>query len=306
MKTYIRLRDGNTIPVLGLGTWKSDKTVVGDAVRCALTKAGYTHIDCASIYRNEKEIGDVFGEVFGSSIKRDSIFITSKLWNTEHRAEDVEKACKKTLSDLRLEYLDLYLMHWGIAFPHGENLEPVDTEGYAVTDTVSIRETWEAMEGLVKKGLVKSIGVANFTTMMLVDLLAYAHILPVMNQVELHPYNTQDSLLAFCQHHAIAVTAYSPLGRQGADRQGARVFDEPVVKNLAEKYHKTPAQILLRWGIQRGTIVIPKSVTPDRIIENSQVFDFEMTEEDSKEIRVLDNNYRFVDPIGWWKIPYFV
>ncbi len=300
-----KLGNGNSIPVLGLGTWRADKNLVGDAVKFAITKAGYRHIDCASIYRNEPEIGAAFKEVF-RSVKREEIFITSKLWNTEHRAEYVEKACRKTLADLKLHYLDLYLMHWGVAFPHGGELEPVDKEGFAVTDSVSIRETWEAMEALVKKGLVKSIGVANFTTMMLVDLLTYAAVMPVMEQIELHPYNTQEEIIAFCKDKNIAVTAYSPLGRQGADREGPRLFDEHIVGNLAKKYKKTKAQILLNWAISRGTIVIPKSVTPERIVENIDVFDFELAEEEKHDLNTLNRNYRFVNPSKWWRIPYYI
>lgn len=298
------LSGGNKIPVLGLGTWKSPRELVGEAVKFAITKAGYRHIDCASIYRNEPEVGEALSESF-KTVKREEIFITSKLWNTEHRPENVEKACRKTLADLKLEYLDLYLMHWGIAFPHGEDLEPVDKNGYAVTDNVSIKETWQAMEELVKKGLVKSIGVANFTTMMLEDLLTYAKVLPAMNQIELHPYNTQEELVPFCKYKNIAVTAYSPLGRQGADREGPRLFDEKIIQDLAEKYKKTKGQVLLNWAVGRGTIAIPKSVTPERISENIDIFDFEITVDEKNDINSLNRNYRFVNPSGWWKIPYF-
>jgi diketogulonate reductase-like aldo/keto reductase len=300
-----KLNNGNNIPVLGLGTWKAEPNLVGEAVKFAVTKAGYRHIDCASIYRNEPEVGDALKEVF-RTIKREEVFITSKLWNTQHQAENVEKACRKTLADLNLEYLDLYLMHWGIAFSHGGDLEPVDKDGYAVTDNVSIQETWQAMEALVKKGLVKSIGVANFTTMMLEDLLTYAKVLPVMDQIELHPYNTQEELVEFCKYKNIAVIAYSPLGRQGADREGPRLFDEQVINDLAQKYKKTKAQILLNWAVGRGTIAIPKSVTADRISENIDIFDFELTEEEMKSVGALNQNYRFVNPVKWWSIPYFV
>lgn len=306
MQTHFKLNNGNTIPVLGLGTWKSEKDLVWQAVKFAITKAGYNHIDCASIYRNEKEVGEAFKSVIGKSIKRDKLFITSKLWNTEHRAEYVGKACKRTLLDLHLDYLDLYLMHWGIAFPHGGDLEPVDKKGYAVTDSVSVQETWQAMESLVKKGLVKSIGVANFTTMMLVDLLTYAKIVPVMNQVEIHPYNTQEELIAFCKYKKIAVTAYSPLGRQGADRPGPRLFDEKIIKDLAKKYKKAPSQIILNWALHRGTIVIPKSITPERIMQNSEIFDFEINNEEAMRISALNRSFRFVNPNAWWRIPYFV
>lgn len=305
MQKQQKFNDGNSIPVLGLGTWKSEKNLVGDAVKFAITKAGYRHIDCASIYKNEEEIGKALKETF-YSVKREELFITSKLWNTEHRAEYVEKAFKKTLSDLNVEYLDLYLMHWGIAFKKSDNLEPLGKDGKIVTDNVPVQATWQAMEKLVKKGLVKSIGVANFTGPMLVDLLSYAEINPVMDQIELHPYNTQVELIDFCKYKEIVVTAYSPLGRQGADRDGSRLFDEHIIESLAKKYKKTKAQILLNWAVGRGTVAIPKSTTPERIAENIDIFDFELTDEEKNDINSLNKNYRFVNPSSLWGIPYFV
>lgn len=292
-----QLSSGYTIPVLGFGTWKLRPAEAGAAVTYALVQAGYRHVDCASIYENQAEIGAALEGLWGRAVKREQVFITGKLWNTDHRPERVEQACRQTLANLRLEYLDLYLMHWGIAFKPGR-------EG--ITDAVSIRETWTAMEELVKKGLVKSIGVANFTTMLLVDLLTYAEIKPAVNQVELHPYNAQAELAAWCQDKGIAVTAYSPLGSwMMAREQGPKLFDDPIIKAIAEKHKKTPAQICLNWAIDRGTIAIPKSANPERIRENIDVFDFELTDEDKRAINSLNRNYRLVDPIEWWGIPYF-
>lgn len=306
MKTHFTLNDGNKIPIIGLGTWKSEKNLVGDAVKFAIGEANYRHIDCASIYCNEKEIGEAFNSILDKTIKRKEIFITGKLWNTDHGHTDVEKACRKTLSDLKLEYLDLYLMHWGTAFQHGGNLEPIGEDGRAITASISIQETWQAMEALVKKGLVKSIGVANFTAIMLIDLLTYAKTKPVVNQIELHPYNTQTELVNFCKYKDIIVTAYSPLGRQGvANIKEPKLFNEPLINQLASKYKKTPAQILLNWGIWRETVVIPKSIHPDRIKENSDIFNFEMDSEEQNKILALNINHRFVDPIDWYGIPYF-
>jgi len=295
MNKTIPLSNGINMPLLGLGTWKSVNGSVGQAVKYAITEANYTHIDCASAYSNQPEIGQVFSEIIGSKINRSDIFITSKLWNTDHKSGNVLKACKKTLSDLKLDYLDLYLVHWGLPFKNDSSFE---------LEPVSIQETWLAMEDLVTKGLVKSIGVSNFTVMMLVDLLNYAKIKPVVNQIELHPYNSQVELVDFCHSQNIAVTAYSPLGGQ-PQPGGINLFDEAIITSLAQKYNKTPSQIILNWGINRNTIVIPKSTHPARILENSQIFDFSLTKEEQQQIDSLNRNYRTCDPINFWNIPYF-
>ncbi len=312
----ITLNTGTQMPIIGLGTWKSPADQAGAAVEYALTKAGYKHIDCAAVYRNEPEIGQVFNKIFSSgTIKRADIFITSKLWNVSHEPKRVRTTCEKTLHDLQLDYLDLYLMHWGIAesWPDetkGQHADgTVDANGKLIIPKVSIRETWEAMEELVTAGLVKNIGVANFTGAMIIDLLSYAKILPAVNQIELHPFNGQTRLVEFCQKQGIAVTAYSPLGTpayvKGKNEQEPLVIENPIILKIATNHNKTPAQVLLRWAIQRGTIVIPKSVTPQRIEENIQVFDFSLTETEMAEITSLEKRRRFVDPFGPYGVPYF-
>lgn len=305
LQKTIKLNNGYDMPTIGLGTWKSELNQVGQAVKYAIQEAGYTHIDGAMIYRNEEEVGTVYKEIF-QTVKREDVFITSKLWNTDHDPKNVETACRQTLHDLQLDYLDLYLMHWGLAFQHGDSFEPKDKEGNFLQENVSIRETWEAMENLVEKGLVKSIGVANFTGMMIHDLLTYAKIVPVTNQIEVHPYNSQSELVKYCHTHGIVVTAYSPLARNGADGDsGPRLLEDPVITDLATKYSRSTSQIVLNWALSRGTIAIPKSVTPARIKENIGVYDFELSLEDIAKIDVLNRNLRFVDPSQWWGIPYF-
>lgn len=303
MQNFITLNNSQQMPSLGLGTWRSLAGSAQRAVKFALEQ-GYRHIDCASIYQNEKEIGAAFNEVLTESqIKREELFVTSKLWCTDHHPDRVERACRQTLADLQLDYLDLYLMHWGVAFESGGDLEPLDADGVIKTAPVSTQATWQAMEQLVHKGLVKAIGVANFTTAMLIDLLSYAQMQPSVNQIEIHPYNAQFALVKFCQARNIAVTAYSPLGSAGAVE--SKPLQDQVVLSIAKVQGKTPAQILLRWLLQRGLIAIPKSIQPERILENSQIFDFTLSDEEMTQINQLDRKQRFVDPIDWWGIPYF-
>lgn len=312
----IALNTGAKMPFVGLGTWKASPTEAGLAVEYALLDAGYRHIDCAAIYRNEKEIGEVFKKVFsGEKVKREEVFITSKLWNTEHAKRDVLAACKLTLESLKLDYLDLYLMHWGLATVPDDTLpvknargESLDENGRLRTMPVSVRETWEAMEALVKEGLVKAIGVANFTAPMIVDLLSYAKISPSINQIELHPYNQQTALIEFCQSKNIVVTGYSPLGTSGnlKDRPEEPILiKDPKIADIAKTHDKSPAQVLIRWAVQRNTVAIPKSLSPEHLRGNLEVFDFELSSKEMDDIVTLDRGHRFVNPSKGWKIPYF-
>eukprot|EP00871_Galdieria_phlegrea_P004819 jgi/Galph1/5338/GphlegSOOS_G3970.1 len=288
------------IPMIGFGTWKAEPGVVGNAVQQAI-QVGYRHIDCAAAYCNEKEIGKVFEELFSSGqVKRKDIFVTSKLWNTCHKKEHVLEACKQTLKDLRLDYLDLYLMHWPIAFEYtglpitGENALPRDAKGKPQLAAVSLKETWQAMEMLVRNGLVKNIGVSNFHIVELLDLLTYCEILPAVNQIELHVYNQQEDLRAFCEKQNIHVTAYSPLG---SGRVGP--LQDPVINQYAKQLEKTPAQVCLGWALQKGVSVIPKSVTPKRIEENFHC-DIKLTSEMMDHIAKLDKHQIVCSPKEYW------
>ena len=304
------------MPLVGLGTWKAAPAEAGVTVNSALLEAGYRHIDCAAIYRNEKEIGETFEKIFSAGkIKRQEVFITSKLWNTEHAKKDVLAACKLTLASLKLDYLDLYLIHWGLAAVPDDTLpiknargELLDENGCLRTMPVPIRETWEAMEALVKAGLVRAIGVANFTAPMIVDLLSYAKISPAVNQIELHPYNQQTALVEFCQSKGIVVTAYSPLGTSGnlKDRPKEPILiNDPKIAAIAKAYGKSLAQILIRWAVQRNTVVIPKSLSPEHLKANIGVFDFELSPKDMTDIATLDRGHRFVNPFKMVENPLF-
>ena len=247
----------------------------------------------------------MFEKVFSSGVReRDEIFVTSKLWNTAHRAEQVMPALKESLHDLQLDYLDLYLMHWGVAAPKEEAF---DQNGVYVTDSVSVRETWEAMEELVSAGLVRDIGVANFTAPMLIDLLTYAKVQPAVNQIEIHPYFAQLELVQYCKSRGVAVTAYCPLGSPGnfGTKGIPMSIADPAIVVIAERHHKSPAQVILRWGIQRGTVVIPKSTNPERIKENISIFDFVLEDDEMTAINNLNRGLRLVNRNHDWKIPYF-
>ncbi len=306
----IELRTGAAFPVMGLGMWKVPNDVCAQLVQDAVA-AGYRHFDCACDYGNEQEVGDGLRDVMSSGkCRREELWITSKLWNTYHRKEHVQLACKRSLTDLKLDYLDLYLIHFPIAqryIPIEERYPPgwfddVDAaEPKMALDTVPIAETWAAMEDLQEAGLVKNIGVCNFGTALLQDLLNYGNQSPSVLQVESHPYLTQDKLLRFCQAHSIAYTAFSPLGALSyheldmADRSDS-LLEQPEIKAIAAAHGKTPAQVLLRWGVQRGTAVIPKTSKSERLGENIAIFDFELSAAQMATISGFDQHRRYNDP----------
>lgn len=257
----LKLNNGLRMPVLGLGVYKSgDHTK--EAVLTAL-EAGYRHIDAASVYGNEKEVGEAIRE---SGIPREDIFVTTKLWNDEMRAGIQREALFRSLEKLQMDYVDLYLLHWPVA------------DCYI--------PSWNILEELQAEGRTKSIGVSNFQTRHLRDLMDHSKTVPAVNQIECHPYLSQEPLRAFCREQGIQVTAWAPLGR-------TNVFEDSVISMLAETYGRTPAQIILRWEIQNGIIVIPKSIHRERIIENSRIFDFELTPEDMVKMDNLNKNQRF-------------
>lgn len=304
------LAGGAAMPAVGLGMWKVDKPQVPALVEEA-ARSGYRHFDCACDYGNEAEVGEGLRRVFDASIcRREDVWITSKLWNTYHAAEHVRPAVERSLSDLQLDHLDLYLMHFPIAlkfvpfderYPpewiHDPHAEPPRMK----LVPIPIHETWRAMEQLVRDGLVRNIGVCNFNCALLRDLLSSAEIPPTVLQVELHPYLTQEKLLRFCQQRRVAVTAFSPLGAASyfslnMAEKGEAVLEQPVVRDIASRHGKTPAQVVLRWGLQRGTAVIPKTMRPERLRENLAIFGFELADDEMRAIANLDRNRRFNDP----------
>ncbi|KAF5302641.1 hypothetical protein FQR65_LT08482 [Abscondita terminalis] len=292
----VKLNSGNEMPIFGLGTWKSKPGEVTKAVEDAID-IGYRSFDCAFVYQNEKEVGlALANKIAEGKVKREDLFITSKLWNTYHKPELVEGALKQSLNNLGLEYLDLYLIHWPVGFKEGAELFPIDAEGKTLFSDVDYVDTWKAMEKVFKSGLTKSIGLSNFNKHQIERILEVATVPPSMNQVECHPYLNQKRLLEFCMSKGIFLTAYSPLGspdRPWAQPGEPSLLDDPKLVALAAKYKKSTAQVLLRYQVQRGIVTIPKSVTKSRIEENFKVLDFELSSDDMDYIDTFDRNGRF-------------
>ncbi|XP_006359603.1 NADP-dependent D-sorbitol-6-phosphate dehydrogenase-like [Solanum tuberosum] len=303
----ITLKSGYKMPIVGLGVWRMEGKDIKDLLINAI-KIGYRHFDCAADYQNEAEVGEALAEAFQTGIvKREDLFITTKLWNSDHG--HVLEACKDSLKKLRLDYLDLYLVHFPIATKHtgvGTTSSALGEDGVLDIDTtISLETTWHGMENLVSLGLVRSIGISNYDIFLTRDCLAYSKVKPAVNQIETHPYFQRESLVKFCQKHDICVTAHTPLGGAAANTEwfgSVSCLEDPALKGLAEKYNKTVAQVILRWGIQRNTVVIPKSSKLERLQENFNVLDFELTKEDMDLIKSLDRNYRTNQPAKFWGI----
>ncbi|XP_020571149.1 aldo-keto reductase family 4 member C9-like [Phalaenopsis equestris] len=267
MARFFELNTRAKIPAVGLGTYQAEHGVI-EATIVAAVKAGYRHIDCAPLYNNEKEIGSALKKLFQNAIvKREDLFITSKLWCSNLAPEDVPEAINLTLEDLQLDYLDLYLIHWPYRLKKGGSPTP---ENFLPPD---LPATWAAMEHLHASGKARAIGVSNFSSKKLEDLLAVAKVPPAVNQVECHPGWQQAKLHAFCQSNGIHISGYTPLARS------KELLGHPVVSMVAEKLGRTPAQVVLRWGLQSGHSVLPKSVNEKRLIDNIGIFNWSIPDD---------------------------
>ncbi|PLR75710.1 aldo/keto reductase [Bacillus sp. V3-13] len=263
----VTLNNGVEMPIFGLGVYKVEEgNQTYDTVKTAL-ELGYRLIDTAAFYENEAGVGRAIKD---SGIPREDVFVTTKVWNDQQGYDSTLKAFENSLEKLGLDYVDLYLIHWPVK---GKYLD-----------------TWRALEKIYREGKAKAIGVSNFNIHHLKDILEHGSEVPAVNQVELHPFLSQQELRAFCEEQNIKVEAWSPIAR-------GRVLEEPALKQVAEKHGKSPAQVILRWHLQNGVIVIPKSVNPARLQENAAIFDFELSNEDMEKINSLNKNERFgADP----------
>lgn len=294
VKAYT-LVSGRSMPGFGLGTWQSEPGIVGQAVKDAIA-LGYRHIDCAAIYGNEPEIGAAFSSVFtDTDVNREDLFITSKLWNSKHHPADVEPALQQTLSDLGLSYLDLYLIHWPVVL--------TDDGSYLPLEDVPISDTWKVMEECVDKGLVRDIGVSNFSVQKLKSLLETARIKPSVNQVERHPYLQNQELIDYCKKEGIRLTAYSPLGTSAtkfANQEAKPILKDASINEIATKHGATPAQVLIQWALECDTVVIPKSTKLHRLKENLEaVTKFKLDADDVAKIKAIDEHTRYLDGEMW-------
>ena len=268
------------IPAVGFGTLIPDRVAARQAIKAAL-ETGFRHLDGAELYRTEDVVGDAMREAFeAGTVRREELFVTTKLWNNNHRPQRVGPALEASLRRLQLDYLDCYLIHTPFAFKPGDEMNPRDEQGQPIYDSgVTLIETWRAMERLVDEGNARAIGLSDITLEKLKEVVAAARIKPAVVQVESHPYLPEWELLEFCRQHGIVLLAFAPLGH-GMD---PKVTDDPVIKGIAQRAHKTPAQVALAWAVQRGGAFLTTSIKPERIRENFDIS--RLPEEAMREMR---------------------
>jgi diketogulonate reductase-like aldo/keto reductase len=296
------LNDGSSaIPAVGFGTLIHDPLATKEATKTAL-EVGFRHFDCAERYRNEEAVGEAMQAAFSAgTIRREDIFVSTKLWNTNHRPERVKPAFDASRRRLQIDDVDCYLIHTTFAFRPGDELDPRDEHGQVIYDSgVTLADTWGALERLVEEGQCKSMGVTDVTLEKLKEIVAAARIKPAVVQVELHPYFPQWDLLGFCREHGIVVQAGAPLGHAMAPR----IVDDPVITRIAQRVHKTPAQVALAWAVQRGTAVLTTSTSPRHIQENFEIST--LPEDAMREIREgITTSIRF-NPVVGTGVPRFI
>ena len=301
MKKY-KLPQGE-MPSIGLGTWKMEDGTATAAVKTAL-ELGYRHIDCAPIYLNESDVGAAFADVFGAGeIKREDVWVTSKLWSNRHRPDLVQEALKKTLSDLQLDYLDLFMIHWPVVFRHDVH-RPETAADMLPLEEMPLTQTWKALEGCLEAGLCRNIGVCNFSVKKLKLILEDCKIPPSANQVECHPFLPQVELAEFCKKQNIQLVAYSPLG--SGDRpermrhdSDPNMFESPEILEMAKSRGLSPGQIILAWAVNRGTSAIPKSSNPQRLADNLAAGSIDLSDEEMNLIDNIEINHRYVHGRFW-------
>jgi alcohol dehydrogenase (NADP+) len=299
----LTLHDGTDLPAFGLGTWLSEPGAVHRAVREAI-EIGYRHIDCAWIYDNEAEVGAAIAEAIAAGdVTREELWVTTKLWNDCHAPEHVRPALEGSLRSLGLDYVDLYLMHWPVALVHGV-ARPKDASELLSLEQMPLATTWEAMAKLPATELTRQIGVSNFSARHISMVSNAVDVVPVVNQIELHPYLSQTALLAAMKARGVVATAYAPLGSGGRPKSmrrddETRLLDDPAVVAIASAHDASAAQVLLAWGLARGTAVIPKSTTSARLAENFAATKLVLTDDDIAALDALDRGERYVTGSFW-------
>lgn len=300
---YLQFSNNDKIPMLGLGTWKSAKGEIYQTVRKAI-EIGYRHFDCALIYGNEHEIGQAISDAINNrEVSRNELWITSKLWNNRHKKVDIQPTIEITLDSLRLEYLDLYLIHWPVALINSVNY-PKDGSEMIDLKHIPLAETWQGMIALKESNLTKHIGVSNFSIKKINELINETGVCPEALQLELHPFLQQNKIVEFANANNIIVTGFCPLG--SSDRPLNRIsegepklFENKTIIDIAQEKGNTPAQIMLAWAINRGTSVIPKSVNPQRLKENLEAATIELSPLEMEKINQLDQHYRYIKGDFW-------